>query len=121
MALTGRPLAATLAHHIQHVLSLRGNKEMAGIDTVPCVAGMADHKAGWNLADRQFISDTMCPEKRLSAIGTNAAVAASIDGTDPRPTFIRTALVDLLPKAFSQRSRLASFTPGHRAAPIPSK
>ncbi len=111
--LTGRPLPSALANHVQNVVPLGGSEQMARIDASAVVAGVADDKPSWNWSEHKRVNHTMRPHQRLAAISADASVATGIDGADPGPAFIITALVDLFPEAFGQWTRLSPFTRDH--------
>ena len=89
----------TLLGHILHVVGLRTQKEMPGVDAKRVIAFVQNHQVVRYGANGQFPTES----GRVTPAGTDSSAtckdgATFAGSTSPSPTVIRAALVYLLPK-----------------------
>jgi len=97
-------LVPLFAHHVPHVIDVRTEEQMRGIDATTIVAAMQDEEAVGNRAMRQLPRDAMCANHRpVAATSPDLTVPVSGERTRPEPaTSVITGFLDMARKALSE-------------------
>lgn len=103
----GHRASSALSPHVAHVLGLRSKEEVRGIDTGWVIAVVANEEAIRDQTVVQFPRDSAGNDR--SAIDSDLTVTVGVQAGRPQPArraehrMDRPVLVDLHPKAFSER------------------
>lgn len=100
-------VASSFVAAIYHVLGTSTQKEVIGVAARRIVAFMANFHIPWGVPCGKFICDTI--GLVIFAVELKSSVAAFCPAVFPLPAFIRAALVNLFPKAFSDRAQPTSL------------
>lgn len=117
-----RRAVPALRGHILHIVQLRANKEMVGVNAGGVVALVKNEHAFWDRTKSHFPRNAM--RHFVFALNANLPVAMRIDHARPFPALIMVALVHSFPKAIFEWAttgmsndvldRLALYMPMHR-------